>query len=159
MECFCIQRCVMKAGLISVSLNITTMNSTVSSSVVIVTFSYQLFAIRYIVTIEQYNTGGSGWQQKVVSSNQTTLTTTFTSLSKYICSALSRNLRFLGIPRKPAILSRMARFLQKAQRFLQKAHAVHKKRKEFALSMDSKAVQHRDFCTVSSVPCTHSPSF
>ena len=36
--------------------------------------------------------------------------------------------------------------------------AVYKKRKEFALSMDSKAVQHRDFCTVSSVPCMQSPS-
>ena len=58
-------------------------DSTVSSSVMIVTFSYQPFALRYIVTIEQYNTGDSGRQQKVVSSSQTTLTTTFTSLSKY----------------------------------------------------------------------------
>ena len=58
-------------------------DSTVSSSVMIVTFSYQLFAIRYNVTIEQCNTGGSGRQQKVISSNQTTLTTTFTTLSKF----------------------------------------------------------------------------
>ena len=63
-------------------------DSAVSSSVMIVTFSYQPFAIRYNVTIEQYNTGGSGRQQKVVSSNQTTLTTTFTSLSKYIIAYL-----------------------------------------------------------------------
>ena len=63
-----------------VVMDITT-DSTVSSSVMSVTFSYQPFALRYIVTIEQYNTGGSGRQQKVVSSNQTMLTATFTSLS------------------------------------------------------------------------------
>ena len=65
-------------------------DSTVSSSVMIVRFSYQPFALRYIVTIEQWNTGGSGRQQKVVSSNQPTLTTTFTSLSEYILSYLTQ---------------------------------------------------------------------
>ena len=69
-------------------MDITT-DSTVSSSVMIVTFSYQPFALRYIVTIEQWNTGGSGRQQKVVSSNQPTLITTFTSLSEYIQSYLT----------------------------------------------------------------------
>ena len=34
-----------------------------------------------------------------------------------------------------------------------------KKCKEFALSMDSRLCQHRDFCTLSSVPCTQSSSF
>ena len=61
---------------------VITTESTVSSSEMVVLLSYQSFAIRYIVTIEQYNTGGSGRQQKVVSSNQTILNTTFTSLSK-----------------------------------------------------------------------------
>ena len=61
---------------------VITTESAVSSSEMVVLFSYQSFAIRYIVIIEQYNTGGSGRQQKVVSSNQTILNTTFTSLSK-----------------------------------------------------------------------------
>ena len=74
---------------LEVVMDITT-DSTVSSSVMIVTFSYQPFALRYIVTIEQWNTGGSGRQQKVVSSNQPTLTTTFTSLSEYIQSYLTQ---------------------------------------------------------------------
>ena len=52
----------------------------------------------------------------------------------------------------------LALSIESAQPFLALSieSAVHKKHKEFALSI---AVQHRDFCTVSSVPCTNSPSF
>ena len=72
-----------------------------------------------------------------------------------MCSTLSRNLHFLGIPKKPAILKNGS-FLWKAQRFLQKAQST--KAQGICAFYGFKGCAAQGFCTVSSIPCTHSPS-